>query len=128
MTIKRKSKETGEIEEREISLKSMFLGTPSFRTIILALILSQHPLGRQLLGTFGFEFPDQRKAAFTAEQATAAKQEIASIADTVKNIQTDVASLKANNAILNAKVDNMEQTFRGFQIDFNKWKPKETIQ
>lgn len=128
MTIKRKVRNatTGEDEvvERVIGgpLLQLVTGPGSFRILIFLFVASMHPLGRSVLGTFGFKFPDERNLTVAAEQAKSAKDEISGMAEAVKEIRTDVASLKANNVILNSKVDNMEQTFRGFQVDWAKWK------
>lgn len=122
MTLKRKNEETGQVETREVAFKDLLLGTPTWRMIIIGLILSMHPIGRQLLGTFGFEFPDQRKLTVAADEAKSSKAEIAQIATTVNEIKLDLVALKVNNANLNTKVENLDQTFQGFKIDFNKWK------
>lgn len=124
MTVRKKNKETGEITEQTVPLKDLFLGTPTFRTIIILLLLSMHPIGRQLLGTFGFEFPDQKKLTVAAEEATASKHELTAIAEDVKEMKADVAALKANNTIVNEKVDTLRSEFSGFKIDFSKWKPQ----
>lgn len=128
MTIRRKQpKHDGEIEVVEQEIKNpwlrLLLGQNGWKLIILILILTQHPLGRGVLSTLGFEFPDTKKISVAAETASQTKSDLTQIADSVKEIQKDVTSLKANNAILNAKVDTLDQTFRGFQIDFSKWKP-----
>lgn len=126
MTIRKKNKETGEEELTKVNVWQVLLSTQGFRLVLIILVVSMHPVGRQLLGTFGFEFPDQRKLSVAAEEAKSSKAEITAISESVKEIKSDIASLKANNAIINQKVDTLDQTFRGFQIDFNKWKPKET--
>lgn len=130
MTLKKKTKDPVTGEERVVEsviggpLLQLITGTGGFRILIFLFVASMHPLGRSVLGTFGFKFPDERNLVVAAEEAKSAKGEIAGIAESMKEIKADVASLKANNAIINSKVDNMEQTFRGFQIDFAKWKPQ----
>lgn len=129
MTVRRtKVKEDGEIEVIEQPINNpwlrLLLGTNGWKLIVIFLVATMHPIGRGLLSTLGFEFPDTKKISVAAEEAKSSKNELVVISDSVKEIKTDVASLKANNAILNSKVDGLEQTFRGFQIDFNKWKPQ----
>lgn len=132
MTIKRRVKnvETGqdEIVEKVVTnpIIAVLTSNTGFRIVILVLVLSMHPLGRQLLGTFGFKFPDERSLTVATEQATAAKTELGQLTDSVRELKSDVASIKANNLILNSKVDRLDQAFTGFQIDFNKWKPKDS--
>lgn len=99
-------------------------GLGGYRVLLIVLIASQHPVGRQLLGTFGFEFPDQRKLTVATEEAKGAKDQLTGMAVSINDIKADVASLKANNAIINEKVDRLDKTFTGFQVDFNKWKPQ----
>lgn len=125
MTVKKTNKATGEVSTENVSMLGLLLGTGGFRIVITVLILSMHPIGRGFLAGFGFKFPDEKLIVTAAEESKTAKSEITSISDALKEIRSDVSSLKANNAIINSKVDSMEQTFRGFQIDFNKWKPQE---
>lgn len=137
MTIRRKQvKENGEVELVESPITNpwlrLILSQHGWRLIIILLIATMHPVGRSFLAGFGFEFQDTRKIAVAAENADAAKQELTTISDSIKEIKLDVASLKANNAILNTKVDAigekqgaLELKFSGFQIDFSKWKPQE---
>lgn len=113
-------------EEGLLQVVDRTLGTKSFRTIILLLILSMHPVGRQILGTVGFEFPDQKKLTVAADEALKLQNNLVTIAETVKDLKSDMATVKANNAIINAKVDRLEQTFTGFQIDFNKYRKPES--
>jgi hypothetical protein len=124
MTIRKTNKATGEITSENYTILGLLLGTGGFRLVITLLLISMHPIGRGFLSGFGFKFPDEKLLAVAAEKTRDTSHELTAIADSVKSIQTDITSLKANNAILNAKVDNMDQIFRGFQVDFNKWKPK----
>lgn len=123
MTIRKTNKTTGEVTAEQVTLLGFLTSAAGWRIVIVILILSMHPIGRGFLAGFGFKFPDEKLITVAAEESKVAKSEISSIADSIKDIKSDISSLKANNAILNAKVDGMEQTFRGFQIDFNKWKP-----
>ena len=125
MTIKRKNQETGETESKQVKLSDIFLGTPSFRTIIILLLVSMHPVGRQLLGTFGFEFPDQRKLTVAAAEASASKHELTQIAEDMKEMKDNLAGLKTQVSSIDKKQTDLDSTFRGFQIDFNKWRPSE---
>lgn len=128
MTIKRKVRNdvTGETEivDQKIGgpLVQALTGSNGFRILMLILVASMHPAGRQLLGTFGFRFPDERNLVVAVEEAKVTKSEITAIGEAVKELRGDIASIKANNAIVNSKVDSLDQTFRGFQIDFAKWK------
>lgn len=121
MTAKRKIDDVG---NTQLEIVKWGMSTNVFRLAIFVLVLSMHPIGRGFLTGFGFKFPDEKKIEEAATEAKDSKSEIAVISDSLKEIRTDVASLKANNAILNSKVDTIDQTFRGFQIDFNKWKPQ----
>jgi phage shock protein A len=123
MTIRKTNKSTGEVTSENYTILGLLLGTGGFRLVITLLIISMHPIGRGFLSGFGFKFPDEKLIAVAAEKTKDAESELTVISDSIKEMRTDLASLKANNAILNSKVDNMEQTFRGFQVDFNKWKP-----
>lgn len=116
-----------EVVEEEIKNPwlRLLLGQNGWKLIILVLIASQHPLGRGILSSLGFDWQDTKKITEAASNASTAKSELQQINEAVKDIQKDVTSLKANNVILNSKVDTMDQTFRGFQVDFNKWKPAE---
>lgn len=90
--------------------------------LILILVATQHPLGRQILGTFGFEFPDQKKITVAAEEARSAKEQMSQLVVDVKDMKVDVGSMKASNAILQTKVDTLDRTFQGFQVDWNRFK------
>lgn len=98
------------------------MSTNVFRMALLVLVLSMHPLGRQVLGTFGFKFPDEQKLVVATDEAKAVKQDIASLQKDVTDLKDVATRTTANNAIINAKLDRLESTFTGFQVDFNKWK------
>lgn len=90
----------------------------SYRICVFVLVISMHPIGRQLLGTFGFKFPDEQKvaaavttAAFTSEQ--------------VNDISKDLSKLKEDVKGLATKVDRLDTTVTGFQIDFAKYQKVE---
>lgn len=91
------------------------LGTPGFRIALLVLVISMHPVGRQFLSTFGFEFQDQRKIA----QAAAAADDLHLQVDQLTRSTADV---QKNVEVLSAKVDRLEQSFTGFQVDFAKYR------
>ncbi len=126
MTIRKTRTHEGKIEVVEEPIHNPYLrillGTNGWKLIVIFLIATMHPVGRGLLSSLGFEFQDTKKITVAAEEAKLSKTELVTISDSIKDIKADVSSLKANNAILNSKVDNMEQTFRGFQIDWNKWR------
>lgn len=106
----------------ELQIVKWGLGTKGFRLAILVLVLSMHPIGRQLLGTFGFEFPDQRKLTIAADEAKKAQEQVESIVSSLIDMRKDIDAIKANNAIINSKVDKLELVFTGFQVDFTKFK------
>lgn len=110
-------------KENELQVVRWGLSTNAWRAGVMVLVLSMHPIGRQLLGTFGFEFPDQKKITQAAEQAHDVHTDVQQISIAVHDLQSDMAALKANNSILNLKVDKLSTDFVGFQVDFNKWKP-----
>lgn len=123
MTVRRKPTLEGDpTDPNELQIVKWGLGTKSFRVAILVLVLSMHPMGRQLLGTFGFEFPDQRKLTIAADEAKKAQEQVSTIVQALTDIKRDVDSIKANNAILNSKVDKLEVVFTGFQVDFQHYK------
>lgn len=101
------------------------LSTNVFRSAVLVLVLSMHPLGRQVLGTFGFKFPDEQKLNVAAEQAKDVHVDITALQKDVSDLKDVASRMTANNAIINAKLDRLDQAFTGFQVDFNKWKPKD---
>lgn len=137
MTIRRKKTTAdGEVEVIESPITNpwlrLLLSTHGWRLVILLMILSMHPLGRGILAVVGFEFPDTRKIAVAAENANATKAELTTISDAVREIRADVTNLKASNSILQTKVDGvsekqtaLELKVTGFQVDWNKWRPKE---
>src|SRR5688572_23779452 len=124
MTIrKKKVNDQGEVTVVDDEIKNpwvrLVLSQHGWRLVIIILLATMHPVGRSFLAGFGFEFQDTRKIAVAAEEAKASKAELTTIADSVKEIKADVSTLKANNAIINTKVDalsekqtTLEQTFR----------------
>ncbi len=102
------------------------LGVGGFRSIVLILLLSMHPVGRQILGTFGFEFPDQKKLSVAAEQASTVKQDVQALTISLNEVRTDLNTIKANYSSMNTKVDSLDRSFQGFQVDFQKLKPPTT--
>lgn len=129
MTVRRTKHKGDEVEVIEEQITNpwvkLILGQNGWKIIVIFLIATMHPIGRGVLSTLGFEFPDTKKLTVAAEEAKTAKTEIQQISESIKEIKSDITSLKANNAIINSKVDGLEQTFRGFQIDFSKWKTPE---
>lgn len=130
MTIRKhrvKDGEVTEVVEEEIRNPwlRLLLGQNGWKLIIVILIFSQHPIGRGILSSLGFDWQDTKKINVATEQTKEAKNELTQISDSVREIRSDVATLKANNAIINEKFDNMKQEFQGFKIDFNKWKPED---
>lgn len=133
MTLQRTKHKDGKVEvvEEEITnpwLK-LLLSTHGWRVVIILLLASMHPMGRSFLSGFGFDWQDTKKINVAAEEAKSSKTELVQISDAIKEMRADVATVKANNAVLNTKVDvlgekqtALEQTFRGFQIDWSKWK------
>lgn len=128
MTIqRRKIKDGEEVSVSETPITNpwlrLLLGQNGWKLIVIGLIATQHPLGRGVLASVGFEFQDTKKIAAAAENATTTKSELSQVTEALKDVKTDLTSVKANIAITNSKVDSLEQTFRGFQVDFSKWKP-----
>lgn len=112
MTVRRK-------DDGTTSILSWGLKESSYRAAVLCLVLSMHPLGRQVLGTFGFKFPDEQKVTEVASKADGAREEIRAIAETVAGLKTDMTQLKIDSTNTSQKVDRLEQTFHGFEINFN---------
>lgn len=108
MTIRKK--DTGENE-----IVKWGLGTNTFRTALLVLVLSQHPLGRQILGTVGFKFPDEQKIAKVEEKADGVNAQTAEMAK-------DIAALKTDVKAIATKVDSLDIRFHGFEVDFDKYR------
>lgn len=118
MTVRRK-------ESGELSIVKWGMGTSGFRVVLLVMVMSMHPVGRGILNTFGFKFQDEQKINTAAEEARNAKTELNALSNTATEVRQDVASLKANMAILNSKVDRLDQTVTGFQVDFQRYKKPE---
>lgn len=116
MTVRKKD------DSAELQIVRWGLGTNGFRVALLILVLSMHPIGRGFLTGFGFKFPDQQKLEDAASEAKSTKTELAALSDSVKDMKADMASIKANNAIINSKFEALSSTVTGFQIDFQKWK------
>lgn len=128
MTVRNKAKHELELVGPGANVINYLLGPSGFRFLVLILVLTMHPLGRQILGTFGFEFPDQRKLTLAAEKVSVTEAQLNGLVEDVKDLKQNMLALKAGDMILNSKVDNLEHTFHGFQIDFNKWKPETSTQ
>ena len=128
MTIKKTNKRTGEVTEEQMSILGLLTGTGGFRVVITILILSMHPLGRGFLSGFGFRFPDEKLVTIAAEEAKGLRVDVDGLKKDVTELKENSSANKANNAIINSKLDRLEQTFSGFQIDFQKWKTKEPTQ
>jgi len=116
MTVKRTHAK--EDETTQLQIVKWGMSTNVFRATVLILVLSMHPLGRQVLGTFGFKFPDEQKLTVAAQQATDVHADIA-------NLQRDVSELKDNATKVGTKLDRLDTTITGFQVDFAAWKKKE---
>lgn len=121
------------IRNKEFGVKDVTqwaTGTHGFRILLLILVLSMHPIGRGLLSSFGFKFPDEQKITVAAEQAFAVKTDVTKVQLSVDEIRKDVDGLKqdasqqrANYAIINTKLDKLSTDFGGFQIEFRKHQP-----
>lgn len=127
MTVRKTKHRDGEVtevveEEIRNPWLRLLLGQNGWKIILIVLILSQHPIGRGVLSSLGFDWQDTKKINVATEQTKEAKTEISQISEAVKEIRADVTTLKANNAIVNEKVDNLKSEFQGFKIDFGKWK------
>lgn len=116
MTARRK--EPGDLE-----IVQFGLGTKSFRVALLILVVSMHPLGRQMLATFGFEFPDQRKLTVATEESKTVTSDIKVLKDDVKELKDNMVQTKSDTAVINQKLDGLQRTFTGFTIDFDKYRP-----
>jgi outer membrane murein-binding lipoprotein Lpp len=126
MTVRRKTPD-GHEELVKLPVLKMLLGQEGFRLALIIMVASMHPVGRGFLSGFGFKFQDEKKIEEAATEAKGNKTELQLLTESVKEIQSDITSIKANNAIINAKVDGLDQTFRGFQIDFNKFRPNPVV-
>lgn len=112
MTAKRKP-------DGELEVVKWGLSTQGFRVALLVLVLSMHPLGRQLLATFGFQFPDQKRITEAADQVTLLQAKVDGLAK-------DVDTVKTSQQALTTKVETLDHTITGFQIDFTKYKTEVT--
>jgi len=132
MTVKRKP-DSDELEITGPAMWKLLAAKGGYRTVLIVLVLSMHPIGRQILGTFGLQFPDQREVTMAASETQQAKVVLSNLTTDVKEMKSgltadiaglklDVANLKANSAIFNSKLDALDQTFTGFKIDFNKYR------
>lgn len=110
MTAKRK--DSGDLE-----IVRWGMGTNGFRVALLVLVLSMHPLGRGLLSTFGFKFADDQKITVTNEQAGVLTSKVDEITKDLTRLKDDVREVKSN-------VSNLQNSVTGFQVDFERYKPK----
>lgn len=88
------------------------------KVIIYAILISSlgsNPVGQQILKLGGITGP-------AVEQTQALQNDIQTLKADAKEIRLDIGSVKANNAILNSKVDDFKTTLTGFKIDFDKYK------
>lgn len=117
MTVKKKSEDSSELQ-----IVKWGIGTNGFRVVLLVLVLSMHPIGRGFLTGFGFQFPDQKKLEEATKETTALTFNVKGLTESMHDVQNDIQAIKANNAILNSKVDSLDQTFTGFRVDFQKYR------
>jgi peptidoglycan hydrolase CwlO-like protein len=126
MTVKRQPAETVDGSDK-LELVKWGLSTNVFRLVLVVLVLSMHPIGRGLLSSFGFKFPDEQKITEAATQASAAKSELGQVQASINDVKFDVTDLRksvadtrANYTIINEKLDRLSTDFTGFQIEFRK--------
>lgn len=100
----------------------------SYRIAVFFLVLSMHPLGRQVLGTFGFKFPDEQKLNVAAEVSTATQAQLIDISKDVNKLKDDVKGLTAKVDTVDHKVESTNLQFIGFQIDFEKYRKSQPTQ
>lgn len=113
MTVRKK--ETGETME---IIPGM--GTKTFRTFLLVLVISMHPLGRQILGTVGFKFPDEQKLVVATEKAADANKDTQQLKEDVKDLKDAILRITASSLIINTKLDEVSKTIGGFKIDLDE--------
>jgi hypothetical protein len=92
------------------------------------LVLSQHPLGRQLLGTFGFKYPDEQKLVVATEKASDNEKRMEMMMSSVKDMQESLALLRADRAMTQAKLEELGKTVSGFRIDLDEFRKHINIQ
>lgn len=119
MTARRK--ETGEME----LIPGM--GTKSFRVALLMLVISMHPLGRQILGTVGFKFPDEQKLVVATEKAADTSKDTQQLKEDVKDLKDAILRITASSLIINTKLDDVGKTIGGFKIDLDDLRKHITI-
>lgn len=83
-------------------------GTKAYRLVLLGAVLAATPIGQNILNQVGIHTP-------VSEQLNEMKLQITSVKEDVANLKGDVASVKNKTDILN-------NTFIGFQVDFNKYR------
>lgn len=127
MTVKRHHTKEGD-PTTNLEIVKWGMSTNVFRMVLLIFVFSMHPLGRQVLGTFGFKFPDEQKLIVATDEAKGLRSDVEVLKSDVKDLRDTARSVRDNNTIINNKLDELSRTFVGFQIDFNKWKPKDPNQ
>lgn len=116
MTARRKP-DSGELE-----IVRWGLGTNGFRVALLVLVLSMHPLGRSILSTVGFRFPDEQKITVAAEASKDLGTKVDELSKDLARVKDDVKDVKTT-------VNNLQTTVSGFQVDFDKYrKPRIELQ
>lgn len=125
MTVRRK-KPDGEEEVLRISYGSW---TKAIHLPYIIGIFLATPFGANFLkATFNVSSPATEQVQVLTNDVKTLKDDVKSFKESVADLAKDMASVKANNSIINSKVDNLDTTFRGFQVDFNRWKPKDIQQ
>lgn len=113
---------TERLKKTGSTLWDMFSGPNGPRTIIIILVASMHPIGRSVLATFGFEFPDQKKLTVAADQAIVAQRQNNDLASEMSTLKTDMTKLVVKVDTMGEKVESLSQRFGVFQIDFDKYR------
>lgn len=96
------------------------LGANSIRTILLVFVISMHPLGRSLLSTVGIRYPDEQKLSVATEKTDQADKRLAVLSEDVRDLKDSFNLLRADKAIVNAKLDDLAKTVNGFKIDLGE--------
>lgn len=118
MTARRKTDASGD-EQLTITYGKW---TQSLRVTTLCGVFLATPFGANLLKALGVSSPAAEQTINIQKDVKDVKDQVSGLAKDVTEFSKDIASIKANNTIINEKVDRLDQTFTGFKVDFNRFR------
>lgn len=95
-------------------------GTKTYRTILMTLVLSTTPIGQNVLESLGVRSPANKQGEEIAVKVDALSKEVADLKLEAKDNVKAVADVKT-------QVNKLENSFTGFQVDLNKYRPQPAV-